>query len=94
MNKFIKTLFAIALLLVSPLLTARQVEMADNAFRRQNLRSGRNHPDRSGGLVFYLFMIDRKVKKLENWFRMKKSKPIKHNFCFSYNSTDFLGICT
>ena len=73
MDKFIKTLFAICLL--GPAYGQNQVEMADN------LRAeGKIYVVVTiilivlAGLIFYLFLLDKKVKKLENLLAEKTKK--------------------
>lgn len=73
MDKFIKTLFA--LLLVSPAFGQNQVEMAD-----QLRTEGKIYVVVTiilivlAGLIFYLFLLDKKVKKLEKLVSDKKKQ--------------------
>lgn len=71
MNKFITTV--VALLLINPLYGQNQVEMADN------LRSeGKIYVVVAivlivlAGLILYLFLLDKKIKKLEKLVSDKK----------------------
>jgi len=73
MDKFIKTLFA--LLILGPAYGQNQVEMADN------LRAeGKIYVVVAivlivlAGLIFYLFLLDKKVKKLEKLLSEKKKQ--------------------
>jgi hypothetical protein len=73
MDKFIKTLFA--LLIIGPVYGQNQVEMADT------LRSeGKIYVVVTivlivlAGLIFYLFLLDKKVKKLEKLVSDKKKQ--------------------
>jgi len=71
MNKFVKTL--VAFLIISPVFGQNQVEMADN------LRSeGKIYVVVAivlivlAGLILYLFLLDKKIKKLEKLVSDKK----------------------
>jgi hypothetical protein len=71
MNKFIKTI--IAFLIIAPVFGQNQVEMADN------LRSeGKIYVVVAivlivlAGLILYLFLLDKKIKKLEKLVSDKK----------------------
>ena len=73
MDKFIKTLFA--LILVSPAFGQDHVEMAD-----QLRAEGKIYVVVTiilivlAGLIFYLFLLDKKVKKLEKLLSDKKKQ--------------------
>ena len=71
MNKFIKTI--VAFFIMAPVFGQNQVEMADN------LRSeGKIYVVVAivlivlAGLIFYLFLLDKKIKKLEKLVSDKK----------------------
>jgi hypothetical protein len=73
MDKLIKTLFA--LILVNPAFGQHQVEMAD-----QLRAEGKIYVVVTiviivlAGLIFYLFLLDKKVKKLEKLLSDKKKQ--------------------